>query len=171
MMLGPHDCKWLHTVQMVWNVQVCAVHFEQVQAEHFVQAVHPVHAVQPPVQCVQSVHVHPVQPIQDGSEHPMQLGKSEQSVHSVQSQLRKSEQSPHSTEAKSVQSPQEMPSGSQPEPKSQLNPQLKSHCALGEPVFAAANTVIIRSLILNAMRATPGERSLVGVGVLIYHAE
>lgn len=105
--------------------------------------------------------------------HPMQLGNSEQSVHSVHSQV-KSEQSPHSTDTKSEQSPQEMPSGSQPDPKSsQLNPQLKSHCARGEPLLAAANTVIIRSLILNAMRQPPGKGvlSLVGVGVLIYHAE
>ena len=156
MTVCPHDCRWLHTVQIVWNVHVCAVHFEHVHAEHCVHAVHPVHAVQPPVQCVQSVHVHPVHPTHDGALHPPQLMNCVQSVHSVQSHV-KSEQSPQSTDTKSVQSPQEMPSKSQPDPNSQLNtPQLKSHCALGEPVLPA-KTVIIKSLILKAIRQPRGK--------------
>jgi hypothetical protein len=146
---------------MVWNVHVCAVHFEHVHAEHAV------HAVQPPVQCVQSVHVHPVHPIHDGTLHPTHCVNCVQSVHSVQSHV-KSEQSPQSSDTKSLQSPQMMLSASHPEkPKSQLNaPQLKSHCALGEPVLPV-NTVIIKSLILKAIGEPPGKRSLVGVGLLI----
>jgi hypothetical protein len=95
----------------------------------------------------------------------MQLGNSEQSVHSVHSHV-KSEQSPQSRDTKSLQSPQMMLSPSHSvAPKSQLNPpqlnapQLKSHCALGEPVLAAANTVIMRSLILNAIRQPRGKES------------
>jgi hypothetical protein len=134
---------------MVWNVHVWAVHFEHVQAEHAV------HAVQPPVQCVQSVQVHPEHPTQEGLLHPPQLMKSVQSVHSVQS---------HSTDTKSLQASQKTLSTSQPfDPKSQLNtPQLKSHCAWGEPVLPA-RTVIIRSLILKAIRQPPEKRSVVDV--------
>jgi hypothetical protein len=58
-----------------------------------------------------------------------------------------------------------------PESRSQVNNgQLSSHFSAGAAPLPA-NTVIIRSLILNAMRQPPGKRSLVGVDLVIYHAK